>query len=35
MIGVNNEGKIRVWVSHHYHINAKIDIDMNKMFGNE
>lgn len=35
MIGVNLEGKVKVWVSKHYHTNAKLDIDQLSLFRKE
>jgi hypothetical protein len=35
MVGVNSEGNVKVWVSRHYHINAKIDINQKKLLGSE
>jgi hypothetical protein len=35
MIGVNLEGRVKVWVSKHYHTNAKLDIDQMSLLGKE
>jgi hypothetical protein len=35
MIGVNLDGKIKVWVSSYGHLNAKLDIDQKKLLGSE
>jgi hypothetical protein len=35
MVGVNADGRVKVWVSHHYNINGKTDIDQQKLLGSE